>query len=175
MVSHLALVRSIARRQRLHVTVLEEEDLVSAGTIGLIEAVDRYDARIGVPFLSFAYRRIKGAMIDEIRRLRVPAQESAAPPLPSLSLEGAATADGGLMLIEVTVDPSSPAPEARAELGELLAALERLPEREREMLSLYAGGNTLAEIADAFDCSESRVSQLVAQARLRLEERMAAA
>lgn len=172
-VSHLPLVRGTARKLRLRVRVVDEEDLVSAGTIGLIEAVDRYDTGFGVPFVSFAYPRIRGAMIDEIRRLRVPAAERASEPVPSLSLDAAA-ADGSLTLLEVTVNPASPAPEAHAEFGELLEAMNRLPARERDMLRLYVVGNTLAEISSAFGCSESRTSQLIARARLRLEERTAA-
>jgi DNA-directed RNA polymerase specialized sigma24 family protein len=52
--------------------------------------------------------------------------------------------------------------------------MKRLPARERDMLTLQVAGNTLAEISDAFDCSESRTSELIARARLRLEERTAA-
>ena len=59
----------IANRLRPVVPSAEVEDLVSAGTIGLIEAVDRYDAKLGVPFVGFAYSRIRGAIIDELRRL----------------------------------------------------------------------------------------------------------
>ena len=173
-VSHLPLVRGTARKLRLSVAVIEEDDLVSAGTIGLIEAVDRYDTRFGVPFVRFAYRRIKGAMIDEVRRVKGPSAERASSQTPeSLSLDGAA-AEGNLTLLEVTVNPSSPAPQAHAEFGELLEAMNRLPAREREMLRLHVVGNTLAEISTAFGCSETRTSQLLAQARLRLVERTAA-
>jgi RNA polymerase sigma factor for flagellar operon FliA len=172
-VSHLALVRSIAHRVPRRGLLVEEEDLVSAGTIGLIEAVDRYEADRGVPFVPFAYRRIKGAMIDEIRRLRASQSGRESHPAPPLSLE-TATAEDGLTLLDVTVNPSSPEPETCTELGELLDALELLPEREREMLTLHATGHTLAEIGGAFGCCESRASQLIAQARFRLVERTVA-
>jgi RNA polymerase sigma factor (sigma-70 family) len=137
-----------------------------------MEAVDRYEADRGVPFVPFAYGRIRGAMIDEIRRFRATSPEQRAPLTPPLSLE-TTTVEDGLALIEVTVNPSSPEPETCTELGEVLDALKLLPGREREMLSLHVAGHTLAEIGGAFGCSESRASQLVAQARVRLVERTA--
>jgi RNA polymerase sigma factor (sigma-70 family) len=166
------MVRRIARRLRWGTGVVEEDDLVSAGTIGLIEAADRYDSNSAVPFVSFAYMRIRGAMIDEIRGLRL-AQPELAVPAPPLSLDTSVTEDG-LSLRDVTPDPAAPEPATRAELAELLDAFALLPRREREMLGLYAGGHTLAEIAEAYGCSESRASQLIAQARWRLEETTAA-
>jgi RNA polymerase sigma factor FliA len=171
-VSHLPLVRSVARRLRRRGLPVEEDDLVSAGTVGLIEAVDRYEADRGVPFVPFAHGRIRGAMIDEIRRFRATSPDRKAPFTPPLSLE-TATEEDGLTLIEVTVNPSSPEPETCTELGELLDAFKVLPDREREMLSLHVAGHTLAEIGGAFGCSESRACQLIAQARFRLEERTA--
>jgi RNA polymerase sigma factor for flagellar operon FliA len=45
------------------------EDLLSHGTVGLIEAVDRYDPDQGTKFESFAVQRIRGAMIDALRQL----------------------------------------------------------------------------------------------------------
>jgi len=171
-VSHLSLVRTIARRVRRRGLLVEEDDLVSAGTIGLIEAVDRYDHDRDVPFVAFAHPRIRGAMIDELRRLRAtqPGRETQSSPV--LSLE-TATAEDGLALIDVTVNPSSPEPHTCRELGEVLDALELLPDREREMLTLHVAGHTLAEIGGAFGCSESRASQLIAQARYRIGDRAA--
>lgn len=47
---------------------IDEENLLSAGTLGLIEAANSYDPERGVAFRTFAYRRIRGAIIDELRR-----------------------------------------------------------------------------------------------------------
>lgn len=47
------------------------EELVSAGHIGLIEAVDRYDAERTSSFSTFARPRIRGAMLDSLRELDV--------------------------------------------------------------------------------------------------------
>jgi len=67
--TYLPFVRKIASRiaRRLPQSV-ELEDLVSAGTVGLMEAMDRYDPQGGRRFESYAEFRIKGAILDELRR-----------------------------------------------------------------------------------------------------------
>lgn len=49
--------------------VVDREDLVAHGVIGLIQAIDRYDPSHGVPFGPWATIRIRGAVIDAIRAL----------------------------------------------------------------------------------------------------------
>ena len=49
-------------------TWIAREDLVAAGMVGLIEAADRYDGSRQEPFLAFAEHRIRGAVLDELRR-----------------------------------------------------------------------------------------------------------
>jgi RNA polymerase sigma factor (sigma-70 family) len=159
---------------------VDVDDLVSAGTIGLIEAVDRYDAELGVPFASFAYRRIKGAIIDELRRLpgsrRAAAANAISEPLISepLSLQAPIDEEQDLTLMDVTADRRASQPERGAELSELLDAIQSLPRREREMLGLSTAGHSVGEIAELYGCSQSLASQLIVQARFRLEERTAA-
>jgi RNA polymerase sigma factor for flagellar operon FliA len=43
------------------------EDLISAGIVGLLEAMEKFDATKGAKLNTFAYLRIRGAMIDELR------------------------------------------------------------------------------------------------------------
>ncbi|CAH0534096.1 RNA polymerase sigma factor FliA [Vibrio stylophorae] len=66
---HRDLVKRIAHHLigRLPPNVLLE-DLIQAGMIGLIEAQQNYDATKGASFETFAGIRIRGAMLDEIRR-----------------------------------------------------------------------------------------------------------
>lgn len=70
--AHAKLVRTVAHRifRRLphHIRGFEEEDLVSVGIMGLLDAHERYNPDSGVSFDSFAEFRIKGAILDEIRR-----------------------------------------------------------------------------------------------------------
>jgi RNA polymerase sigma factor FliA len=44
------------------------EDLISSGVLGLLEAMEKYDASRGIKLNTFAYLRIRGAMIDELRK-----------------------------------------------------------------------------------------------------------
>jgi len=49
--------------------ILDYEDILSYGTIGLIEALDRFDNSKGVKFETYAISRIRGAIIDALRAL----------------------------------------------------------------------------------------------------------
>ncbi len=66
---HAELVRRIAYHlaARLPASV-EIDDLIQAGMIGLFEASRSYDADQGASFETYASIRIRGSMIDEIRR-----------------------------------------------------------------------------------------------------------
>jgi RNA polymerase sigma factor FliA len=67
---HLPLVRAIARKvKRTLGASIEQEDLVGYGCKGLLEAAERFDARHGVAFSTFAYYRIRGAMFDGLRTM----------------------------------------------------------------------------------------------------------
>lgn len=65
---HMDLVRATARefaaRVPRHVGI---DDLISAGTTGLVQAAKAWNADRGVPFEGFARQRVRGAMIDELR------------------------------------------------------------------------------------------------------------
>ena len=67
-VAHLWLVKHIA--QKLGVNLphhVSYEDLYSAGTLGLVTAARDYDPSRGIEFSTYAYRRIRGAMLDDLR------------------------------------------------------------------------------------------------------------
>lgn len=67
---HRALVERIARQMLLRLPPsVTWEELVSAGYIGLIEAVDRFDPERNTDFSAFARTRIRGAMLDALREL----------------------------------------------------------------------------------------------------------
>ncbi len=48
---------------------VESQDLVSYGTFGLIDAIDKFDLAVGVRFETYAAQRIRGAILDELRSL----------------------------------------------------------------------------------------------------------
>ncbi|MCO4753866.1 MAG: sigma-70 family RNA polymerase sigma factor [Bacteriovoracaceae bacterium] len=49
-------------------SVIDRDDLINCGLIGLMEATKAYEAGKDVKFSTFAYFRIKGSMLDEIRK-----------------------------------------------------------------------------------------------------------
>jgi RNA polymerase sigma factor for flagellar operon FliA len=69
-VQHLSLVQALARKVKKSVGgSIELDDLVAYGSKGLVEAAERFDARQGVAFSTFAYYRIRGAMYDGLRTM----------------------------------------------------------------------------------------------------------
>lgn len=65
----LPMVQKIARRTVSYLRPpLSLDDLISAGTVGLIKAARDFDASHQAEFKTYAYIRIKGAVLDELRR-----------------------------------------------------------------------------------------------------------
>ncbi len=64
------LVKYAASRVSAHIgTYVEFEDLISYGIFGLIDAIDKFDADKNVKFETYAALRIRGAIIDNIRKM----------------------------------------------------------------------------------------------------------
>ncbi len=65
----LPMVRRIAHRAASYLRPpLSFDDLVSAGTVGLLKAARDFDASHQAEFATYAYIRVKGAVLDELRR-----------------------------------------------------------------------------------------------------------
>ncbi|WP_281273495.1 RNA polymerase sigma factor FliA [Marinimicrobium koreense] len=63
------LVKRIAHHMMLRMPAcVQVDDLIQAGMIGLIEASQKYDASKGASFETYAGIRIRGAIVDEMRR-----------------------------------------------------------------------------------------------------------
>lgn len=68
--NHMPLVRSVVDRMRASLPpTIDVDDLYSVGLLGLIQAVRRFDPTLGVTFASYASMRIRGAVLDELRRI----------------------------------------------------------------------------------------------------------
>lgn len=68
-VSGLPFVEGLARRMAASMpTSIDIGDLVQDGMLGLIDAAHRFDEGRGIKFETFAERRVRGAMIDALRR-----------------------------------------------------------------------------------------------------------
>lgn len=166
--SHTDLPRRLAARVARHAPAsIDLEDLIAAGTEGLIQAAQRFDEAAGVPFGPFARRRVHGAILDLLRAEdhlsrgeRRRAREGLEQHLPHATAV-VALDDAG----EIAGDPrncplaSALRSEAR---GRLAAAVATLSRRSQRMLWLYHGEElTLREIGQVFEVTESRVCQLL--------------
>jgi RNA polymerase sigma factor for flagellar operon FliA len=68
--SYYDLVKYVAGRLKTGLPVnVEQDDLVSYGVFGLIDAIDKFDLKRNIKFETYAMSRIRGAIIDEIRSL----------------------------------------------------------------------------------------------------------
>lgn len=165
--AHLHRVRTIAvlvGRTNLPQGI-EMDDLIQAGSIGLMEAVTRFNPEKGVQLDTFCAHRIRGAMLDLIRqrvgrrgkisRVAVPKDEFFYERLPSPDL---------------TPEQLSAARSALARLG---WAIGRLPKRQALIIRLLFFQEMRADaIAPLLGVHESRIAQLKREALLRLRDLM---
>jgi RNA polymerase sigma factor for flagellar operon FliA len=194
---------------------VDVNDLIQGGLIGLIESARQYTDDKGASFETYAGIRIRGAMLDELRKSdwaprsvhrfarsaakamheieqatgREARDADIAEKLSiSLSEYYTVSADAARCQVLSTDafaqnDESIDYPDAadgpveqlqQDEFQKILAAnIDRLPERERLVLSLYYEEElNLREIGATLNISESRVCQIHGQALLRLKSRM---
>lgn len=155
-------------------SVLDVEDLVQEGCIGLLSAVDQYDAGRGVSFLAYAAPAIRNAITDCVRAaLSQFERRLEFDGLQRVYLDDVLSEDEKMLRIEAVADPNTQTPEQvvlrREQLAELYAGLDNLTAREQTWL-LYRYGFTdgtehpLAAAAQHFHLSEHRAKNLHAQA-----------
>ena len=69
-IEYAQLVKLVAGRLSMYLGHnVEYEDLVSYGIFGLIDAIDKFDAEKNVKFETYASLRIRGAILDQIRKM----------------------------------------------------------------------------------------------------------
>jgi RNA polymerase sigma factor for flagellar operon FliA len=69
-IEYAGLVKLVAGRLSMYLGYnVEYDDLVGYGTFGLIDAVDKFDYSKGVKFETYASLRIRGAILDQIRKM----------------------------------------------------------------------------------------------------------
>src|SRR5919199_6201195 len=69
-VQYAPLVKYVVGRLAINLpTIVDSDDIISYGTLGLIDAVERFDPTRGIKFETYAIARIRGAIIDALRSL----------------------------------------------------------------------------------------------------------
>jgi RNA polymerase sigma factor FliA len=219
--SYAPMVHYLASRKARSIPAhCEVDDLVSCGLMGLVAAVDRFDPTRGATFEQFAWTRVNGAIVDELRRLdwaprsvrraereteqareRFQSKEGRPPTEAELAgrlgvkvdelrdraadIERAAVmslsqkvsgndstiAEIGDAIENTGLDTNPEFAMLAQERAETLrAAIKSLPERELQVLaSVHVHQIPGAEIGRMLGVSESRVSQILASARKRLQ------
>ena len=216
--THSALVHRIAYHlmARLPANVVVD-DLIQVGMIGLLDASQHYDPSQGASFETYATIRIRGAMLDELRRNDCAPKSVHRKARDLLSVtqkietETGREARGSEVAKEMGISLNEYyqlLQETNAcrilnfvdlgvtdeQFGEsskssnktpldglqdeqfkenLVEAIEALPEREKLVVSLYYDEEfNLREIGEILGVSESRVSQLMSQAHLRMRKHL---
>ncbi len=144
---------------------IELEDLMQAGMVALTEAAQRHAGPGEDGFAAYAKMRVRGAMVDLIRR-HIPLARSAARHESSVRFESIDEAYSDSDLAFADDRPDSFELLADEELrGAVAGAIAALPERLQLVVQLYFVEElNLAEIAETLQVSVPRVHQLKAQA-----------
>jgi RNA polymerase sigma factor for flagellar operon FliA len=168
---YINLVHYVIRKSHLSTNnVLDERDFFQFGIEGLSEAVDRFDPDYGTKFETYAIQRIKGKIIDELRKVQTKLKpvdqstENSQYPQ-NLSMNNQIDdEEGGYQLSEVIASEQVTQAEQveEKEIKELLVrAIKELNERDRLIISLYYYENlNYQEIAELMKITVSRVSQI---------------
>jgi RNA polymerase sigma factor FliA len=174
---YLPLVRHLASRLILAAhPYLEHDDLVAAGVEALLRASVRYDEGRGVPFATFAYPRVRGAMWESIGSVgpfsRGIARRRAGRPEPRVSprLRGLDELYGDPLLArDDAADELHLAIDAARLRPHLRVAVDSLAERDRQIIERhYFGGDSLLEIGRDMGRSRSWASRAHSGALARL-------
>jgi len=144
--SYAPMVKYLASRKARELpTHCELDDLVSCGLVAVVEAVDRFDPAKGATFEQYAWLRVSGAIVDELRRLDRVARSSRV-----LSREIEAVEDHWISTNGRKPNEQELAEELAVEIADLRATLGELDRAHVVSLSAPANRGTEAptEIGD---------------------------
>jgi RNA polymerase sporulation-specific sigma factor len=171
---NLRLVVYIARK--FDNTGVDNDDLVSIGTIGLIKAINSFRADKNIKLATYASRCIENEILMYLRRTaRLKSEVSFDEPLNT-------DFDGNELLISDVLGTSADSVygdiESNAEKEQLKEALKKLTDRERKIMFLRfgLGGQeemTQKDVADLLGISQSYISRLEKKIILRLKKEIA--
>jgi len=160
------LVHYVIHHSRfVNLDILDDRDYFQFGVEGLSEAIDRFDPNYGTKFETYAIKRIRGKIIDELRKLQKKNSFGQGEMLYSnVSIDSPLDEEDNFTLLDILPsDYDNPDVEIeKNETIELLgAAIKELPERDRTILGLYYYEHlNYQEISQILNITVSRVSQV---------------
>ncbi len=161
------LVHYVIHHSRfVNLDILDDRDYFQFGVEGLSEAIDRFDPDYGTKFETYAIKRIRGKIIDELRKLQKKRTFSSGGEIvySYVSMDYPVDDKDNYSLTDLLPnDYDSPSEEIeKNEAVELLTeAIKLLPERDRVILGLYYYERLkYQEIAGILKITVSRVSQV---------------
>ena len=159
---NLRLVVYIAKK--FENTGMDLEDLISVGTIGLMKAINTFDVAKNIKLATYASRCIENEILMQLRRTtKIKTEVSIDEPL---NKDG----DGNELLLSDILgtdgDITSKRIEDETDRKLLRAAIEKLSQREKEIMELRFGASlqgkekTQKEVADMMGISQSYISRI---------------
>ena len=159
---NLRLVVYIAKK--FENTGVDLEDLISVGTIGLMKAINTFDVAKNIKLATYASRCIENEILMQLRKTtKLKTEVSIDEPL---NQDG----DGNELLLSdilgTDIDVTSKRIEDEVDRKLLRAAIEKLTEKEKEIMELRFGTSlqgkekTQKEVADIMGISQSYISRL---------------
>jgi RNA polymerase sigma factor for flagellar operon FliA len=166
------LVHYVIKKSKfVNLDIIETGDYFQFGVEGLSEAIERYDLDYGTKFETYAIQRIRGKIIDELRKIQIKPRAMVngdnKPFYTNVSLSQPVDQEEGYFLSE-TIAVEEESPEDTAERTDekeiLMSAINQLPEKQKLVIVLYYYENlTYKEIAEVLNITVSRVSQIHTQ------------
>ncbi len=164
---HQALVHSIAIRIRRSYQIdMDIDELISFGFMGLVEAANRFDPERGYRFSTFAYYRIRGAIIDGLAEIGPLPRPRARAFRPRRCATPIGTLPSDALSAHGALERAQSMAMVRSEVGKLSERTRYLIERR------YWGAETLVDIGTELGISKSRASRIHSAAIRELRERM---
>jgi RNA polymerase sigma factor for flagellar operon FliA len=174
---HEKMVHGLARRLRRELSLRGDlEDLIAFGFGGLLEARHRFDPARGVLFQTFAYHRVRGAMLDGVRKMsqlprraheRLQAASEATLTAAPTALDRAFTRISASLTTATVLQGSfgEESPESallkNESVARLLGALPSLSPRQRLLVrGFYFEGRSIDAMAKELGISKSWASRL---------------
>jgi RNA polymerase sigma factor (sigma-70 family) len=164
-------VRRFLSRYRIPAVLgLDTEDLVSEAFIALCRAAEMWDPARGA-FSTYAVVTINNWLINVCKLDRVSIRSE----IEVLSLDTPVGESEEERLMDLLPDQGRDLEEevmSRNLADELRAAVQELPDRDREVMTALLQGETPSELARAFGCSRQRIDQIQSRAFRRLKHRL---